>query len=305
MRLYFGPKKLQKADVAVKPGENYRTALRKADVLSLRTGQKLAPEEIIDPFKPKKATGKYPIKSELEAARKNGHELHPAREWINPDDHNNLKLKFEGNPTARYIADAESGSDEPYQLGDTHNVQWGVGRPMVWNRPMPIPGKVDNLFGVLGKGVPLGNGADPFMWMDHKLGVTKRLLQEHADQPLQIHTRSDLIGHDDYLKHLKKHHVVYMHVPSMDEEVTRQIEPGAPSVSRRLTAAKKLKDHGIRVHIVHDKFTNDDIHPVLKQANAEVRVPGFRKIESNIKLPPEAVERVHQAMGLNPVKQNA
>lgn len=148
---------------------------------------------------------------------------------------------------------------EPYSHGDIHNVEWSNTKhdSHQWNRPMPIPRYVpkEMVGGHIGKGVASGS-SEPFGWMDRKYGVARDLLAEHKNDPLTISTRSDLISADEYLQHLNPDlHHVKIHIPTHDDDVARIIEPGAPSVSRRIKAAKILKDKGIPVTIVHDKIT--------------------------------------------------
>lgn len=115
------------------------------------------------------------------------------------------------------------------------------------------------LGGHLGKHVAQG-GPDPFAWMDVKHKATQKLLDEVKGMPLTISTRSDLIAHDDYMSKLDpRNHKIRMHIahyPSEDQSLAHKysLERATPSTSRRLKAAKKLKDAGFNVTIVHDKI---------------------------------------------------
>ena len=90
--------------------------------------------------------------------------------------------------------------------------------------------------------------SDSFMWMDQKHGVTKELLKilSYYSYPYIIFTRSDLVAHDDYLALLEKDIcAVQFSICGNNDELTRTIEPGAPSNKRRLAALKKLAEAGI------------------------------------------------------------
>jgi DNA repair photolyase len=89
-----------------------------------------------------------------------------------------------------------------------------------------MPSKVLDLNGVLGKDVLVG-GPDPFSWIDAKYKVTKKLLEKNYENPLEIHTRSDLISHDDYIANLNPvKHKVFMHICSTNDDFAKFVEPG-------------------------------------------------------------------------------
>lgn len=160
----------------------------------------------------------------------------------------------------------EKEHDEPYH-GDDVLTQYRKNKPAFSGdpsvTPFPLPVVVKDLKGILGKGVPQGTGADPFMWLDAKYGATKAALKAHHDKPLEIHTRSDLICHDDYLALLNPNkHKVFIHLFTEDPATSNAIESGCPSPKRRLLAADKLKNANINVTIVLDAV---DISPFLRK----------------------------------------
>jgi hypothetical protein len=192
------------------------------------------------------------------------HENKDPYEDMHPADraHQLISARFASNTPKSLISAIENakqgGHDEPYAFGDIHSVVHGTIRDgkkeQHWNNPMPMPMKVKDVQGHLGKRVAQG-GSDPFMWMDQKYGLSKDVLKNHRNKPLKISTRSDLIAQDDYMKHLDpKKHSVEIHVFGDNERQNRQMEPGAPSFSRRMKAAQKLRAAGIPVTIVHDKI---------------------------------------------------
>jgi DNA repair photolyase len=135
----------------------------------------------------------------------------------------------------------------------------------MWNNPIPVPidiNDIRNTFytvfetdkrnkwrGPLERRVPLriGSMTDSFMFSDRKYGVTKELLKilNHYQYPHIIFTRSDLVASDDYLKVMDPAlTAVQMSISSINDDMNRTIEPGAPSAKRRLIALSKLSKAG-------------------------------------------------------------
>lgn len=135
-----------------------------------------------------------------------------------------------------------------------------------WNRPMPFPIDLSDLRkvfyqvfetdghskwrSVMEKKIPLriGSMSDSFMHMDRKYGVTLELLKilNFYNYPYVIFTRSDLVADDLYLGHLRKDLAsVQFSISGNNEALIKRLEPGAPSVARRLAALAKLNHHGI------------------------------------------------------------
>ncbi len=137
-----------------------------------------------------------------------------------------------------------------------------------WNNPLPIPMDITEVWeafyktfetsdehpwkDILKKKIPLRLGAnsDCFMSMDRHFGITKELLKilNHYDYPYLIVTRSDLIATDDYIKLLNPNlAAIHISIPSLNEELTKKIEPYAPSPQKRLSTIRKLKENGFWV----------------------------------------------------------
>lgn len=134
-----------------------------------------------------------------------------------------------------------------------------------WNEPFPFPLDLAELRktfftifetdrrhkfrSVMEKRIPLriGSMSDSFMWIDKKYKVTQELLKilKFYRYPYIIFTRSDLVAEDEYIDLLdRKLASIQMSVSSINEEMTRRIEPGAPSPKRRLGALEKLTKLG-------------------------------------------------------------
>lgn len=243
---------------------------------------------------------------------------HPAAANINLPDESPaqkiqfLKARFGGDKDIEAVIDKlQLGHDEPYAHGDIHNIVWRKDQHKSregksWNRPMPFPSWNVDPKGVLGKGVAEANGADPFAWMDQRYGATKKVLAEHKNKPLKIHTRSDLIAHDDYINLLNPDlHEINIHLASDNESLNRKLEPGAPSALRRKTAIKKLKDAGFKVNLIHDNISHA-FHPEqaqyfnIRHVAKELDVPF--KI-NNIKLSNDTIRQIELVTGMG-LKRN-
>jgi DNA repair photolyase len=134
-----------------------------------------------------------------------------------------------------------------------------------WNKPFPMPRDITSIWDafytvfetdknnkwreVLEKKIPLriGSESDGFMYMDRKYRVTYELLKilKYYNYPYIIVTSSDLVAHDDYLA-VMDHDLasVQLGIPSLNDELNKKIEPGAPSAIRRLKAVQKLTRNG-------------------------------------------------------------
>lgn len=160
---------------------------------------------------------------------------------------------------------------DTYGRGCTHNCGYCYAKAELtvhgyWNKPFPAPVDINEIRKVfytvfetdkkskwrkvLESRIPIriGSMSDSFMWMDHKYGVTQEFLKilKHYDYPFIAFTRSDLIAHDDYLALLDpKRCSVHFSISSLNDEMNRMIEPGAPSAKRRLKAVRGLQNAGI------------------------------------------------------------
>jgi DNA repair photolyase len=208
-----------------------------------------------------------------------------------------------------------------------------------WNRPQPFPvdlAEVRSIFytvfetnkaskwrDIMEKRIPLriGSMSDSFMWMDTKYGVTKELLRilNFYRYPYIIFTRSDLVAHDDYMPLLQKGLCsVQFSIAGNHKRLTRILEPGAPSYSRRLSALKKLAEAGIWTTVrinplfpiypdgyysdhesVLDRFGSEEGIPKLPIYDdefipqlAEAKVPSV--LAGFVRLSPKAINKMSQ-----------
>jgi DNA repair photolyase len=159
---------------------------------------------------------------------------------------------------------------DTYGRGCVHNCAYCYAKSYLsirryWNEPIPFPldiaairhifatvfetSKPSKFRSILERRVPLrlGSMSDAFMWMDKKYRVTLELLKilRFYRYPYLIFTRSDLVADEEYLQAMDPHLAsVQMSLSSLNRELTRQLEPGAPAPGKRLQALQTLAEHG-------------------------------------------------------------
>ncbi|MES2463721.1 MAG: radical SAM protein [Armatimonadota bacterium] len=101
-----------------------------------------------------------------------------------------------------------------------------------------------------GKTVFFSSATDPYQPIELRLGLTRALLEVLlAAFPERVHiqTRSPHVVRDiDLFQRFGDTLTVGISVPTDSDVVRKAFEPRAPSISRRLKAAKQLRDAGIR-----------------------------------------------------------
>lgn len=95
----------------------------------------------------------------------------------------------------------------------------------------------------------LGTVTDPYQPVEEKYQLTGKILEVLKDYqaPVSILTKSDLVLRDlDLLKGFKKIDLNFT-LNTLDREWKKRVEPGSPSIARRLKAMEKLVREGIIV----------------------------------------------------------
>jgi len=123
---------------------------------------------------------------------------------------------------------------------------------------MPFPSDLSTIYRYLKtdktkRMVQVGLKSDPFMWLDKRYKLTQELLRmlNYFDRPYNLFTSSDLVAHTDYLKLLDpKLCTVLFRIPQdCTESELRELEPGSPSLKRRIKAKNLLLQSGFSVKI--------------------------------------------------------
>ncbi len=94
-----------------------------------------------------------------------------------------------------------------------------------------------------------GSMSDPYQLLEAERRLTRQALEVIAEHqyPVHIITKSDLVLRDlDLLQEIGKvYAAVSFTVTAADDTLSKQVEPGAPPSSRRLTAMKSLAEKGV------------------------------------------------------------
>ncbi len=127
-----------------------------------------------------------------------------------------------------------------------------------------------------------GNNQEAFPWMDSKFGSAKQLLQRHNSMgmPAEIHTSSDLIGREDYLKEIPQGSTVNLYKMTPDDSLNRIYFPGNPSNKRLDAAAESLKAAGIETNVINP--TGRDVWNALPEGRRKLAKDQFGTRDSFI-----------------------
>ncbi len=98
--------------------------------------------------------------------------------------------------------------------------------------------------------VRVGSVTDPYQKAEEEFRTTRKCLKQlnRKDFPVIVQTKSDLVTKDiDLFKEIDID--IGFTITSMDENFRKKFEPGAPSISSRLSSIKELKEEGIGVWV--------------------------------------------------------
>ena len=119
----------------------------------------------------------------------------------------------------------------------------------------------------------IGTGSmnDPYMPLEAKIGLTRRALEVIAEFAFPVHiiTKSDLVLRDlELLEEIarKTYAAVTFTVTTAEDDLSRKLEPGAPTSSRRLAALRTLSQRGFVTGI-----TMMPILPFIEDTEENVR----------------------------------
>lgn len=125
--------------------------------------------------------------------------------------------------------------------------------------------------------VAIGTVTDPYQPLEGRYRLTRGILQALTDYdtPASLITRSPLIIRDiDVLQHLARTAgaSVSVSIATLDEELSRTIEPTVAPARKRLLAVEKLAAAGIKVHVAlapilpHVTDSKESIEAVVRAA---------------------------------------
>ncbi|MEM2918182.1 MAG: radical SAM protein [Candidatus Altiarchaeota archaeon] len=91
--------------------------------------------------------------------------------------------------------------------------------------------------------ISISNSSDPYIQMEKKFKYTRETLKFLESHKKLIVTKSDIVKRDIDL--LAEKSVVAITITTLDERISKKIEPNAPKPKNRLYALKKISDAGI------------------------------------------------------------
>jgi DNA repair photolyase len=109
--------------------------------------------------------------------------------------------------------------------------------------------------------VGTGSMNDPYMPLEREVGLTRRALEILAELSFPVHilTKSDLVLRDATLLEVLDRAaaspdspgaIISFTITTADDDLARQLEPGAPSPSRRLAALEALSKQGLHTGVM-------------------------------------------------------
>jgi DNA repair photolyase len=133
--------------------------------------------------------------------------------------------------------------------------------------------------------IAMGTNTDPYQPTEHKLGITRSILEvlaEH-DHPVGIVTKSAGVVRDlDILAPMAKKRLarVYLSVTTLDARIASTLEPRASRPRRRLEAIRALSEAGVPVGVmvapVIPAVTDHEVENILAAAHrAGARTAGY------------------------------
>ena len=120
-----------------------------------------------------------------------------------------------------------------------------------------------------GELVSIANSSDPYPNLEAETGLTRKCLEilSRRDCKIQIVTKSSLVVRDvDFLKKVSS--MVTLTITTDNAEVSRVLEPYAPSPSERIKTAEILVEKGIPVSVRVDPiipFVNDNPETLIEK----------------------------------------
>ena len=103
--------------------------------------------------------------------------------------------------------------------------------------------------------IALGANTDPYQPIERKRRITREILEvlDETNHPVGIVTKSALVERDiDILSSMAKRGLVKVaiSITTLDPELSRKLEPRAPTPARRLETIRKLSDAGVPVSVM-------------------------------------------------------
>jgi len=175
---------------------------------------------------------------------------------------------------------------------------WGNFVEVRRNIPVLLARQKKKVSGVVG----LGTVTDPYQPAEEKYRITRYCLEQLAasDLSVTVQTKSDMIVRDiDILRRMKDVEVIFT-INTLDREIARMLEPGAPSPQRRVEALQQLSEAGIKTWVFMGPIIPqiNDSSELLKDTIQQVKDARADKIMyDRLRLKPQLEERLKKLFG--------
>ncbi|HKD69225.1 MAG TPA: radical SAM protein [Candidatus Binataceae bacterium] len=99
----------------------------------------------------------------------------------------------------------------------------------------------------------MSSATDPYQGMERRMQLSRAalaLLAKHRPRRLLLQTRSPMVERDvDLLRRLGRNVIVSLTLETDDDQVRRRLTPTSPSIARRVTVARRMRDAGVFVQL--------------------------------------------------------
>ncbi len=175
---------------------------------------------------------------------------------------------------------------------------WGSFVEVRKNLPVLLARERKACSGVVG----LGTVTDPYQPAEERTRLTRYCLEQLAKAKCSVcvQTKSDLVTRDIDIISGMGNAEVGITITSVNEELARQLEPGAPEPARRVAALKELSGAGIRTWVFLGPVIpgiNDSCEQMAAVIDAAEKAGCGRVLFDKLRLKPMVRERMRKMLG--------
>lgn len=142
-----------------------------------------------------------------------------------------------------------------------HKEDWGKFIDVKVNAPDLVKKNYSHIF--------FSSVTDPYQPIESKYKLTRKLLEKLIDSKVEILTKSALVTRDiDVFKKFKDI-TIGVSISTLDDSLSRQLEPFASLPRLRLKALKKIKDAGLKTYVFVSPIIPyvTDIKEIVKESS--------------------------------------
>ncbi|MCX8189362.1 MAG: radical SAM protein [Nitrososphaeria archaeon] len=121
--------------------------------------------------------------------------------------------------------------------------------------------------------INISSSSDPYIPLEKEINITRNILEKFVDRNyiIEIVTKSDLVIRDIDLL-CRGRSIISITITTLNEELAKILEPGAPSPLKRIDAIKKLSENSLPVVLRFDPImpfitdSEENIENVIEEA---------------------------------------